>query len=130
MLAFAFRNTRLCLLAGIWVGATLIVGGNPLTGLFWVGYEGSLCHALLDRLWLEILVFIFGLVETVGIMSRMGGVAGMLQAAARDRWSGPRSWALRRRCCWRAGSGCWAGAKGRLRATCPWPSACRPGPPW
>ncbi len=83
MLAFAFRNTRLCLLAGIWVGATLIVGGNLLAGLFWVGYEGILRHALRDRFRLEILVFIFGLVGTVGIMSRMGGVAGMLQAARR-----------------------------------------------
>jgi len=83
VLAFAFRNTLLCLLAGIWVGATLIVGGNPLLGLFWVGYEGILRHALLDRFRLEILVFIFGLVGTVGIMSRMGGVAGMLQAAGR-----------------------------------------------
>ncbi len=82
-LAFAFRNTLLCLLAGIWVGATAIVGGNPLVGLFWVGYEGILRHALLDRFRLEILVFIFGLVGTVGIMSRMGGVAGMLAAAGR-----------------------------------------------
>ncbi|MCB9513548.1 MAG: Na+/H+ antiporter NhaC family protein [Candidatus Latescibacteria bacterium] len=81
VLAFAFRQTLLCLFAGIWVGATLIVGGSPLTGLFWVGYEGILRHALLDRFRIEILVFIFGLVGTVGIMSRMGGVAGLLRAA-------------------------------------------------
>lgn len=83
LLAFAFRRTLLCLLAGIWVGGTLLKGGNPLAGLVWTFYDGVLRHALMDRFRLEILVFIFGLVGAVGIMSRMGGVAGMLTLAGR-----------------------------------------------
>ncbi len=83
LLAFAFRRTLLCLFAGIWVGATLHLGGNPLRGIGWVLYDGILRHALLDRFRLEILVFVFALVGAVGIMSRMGGVAGMLRLVER-----------------------------------------------
>jgi Na+/H+ antiporter NhaC len=79
LLAFAFRRTLLCLLAGVWVGGTLLNGGNPLQGLVWTVYDGVLRHALMDQFRIEILLFIFGLVGAVGIMSRMGGVAGMLR---------------------------------------------------
>ncbi|MCP4547669.1 MAG: Na+/H+ antiporter NhaC family protein [bacterium] len=79
LLAFAFRRTLICLFVGIWAGATLLFHGNVAKGLVWVAYEGILRHALLDQFRIEILVFIFGLVGAVGIMSRMGGVAGMLR---------------------------------------------------
>ncbi len=79
LLAFAFRRTLLCLLAGVWVGGTLLSGGNPLRGLVWTFYDGVIRHALMDQFRIEILLFIFGLVGAVGIMSRMGGVAGMLR---------------------------------------------------
>ena len=79
LLAFAFRRTLLCLFAGIWLGGTLLAGGNPLRGLAWVAWDGVLRHALMDQFRIEILVFVFGLVGAVGIMSRMGGVAGLLR---------------------------------------------------
>ena len=79
ILAFVFRRTLLCLLAGVWMGGTLLSGGNPLAGLLWTFYDGVLRHALMDQFRIEILLFIFGLVGAVGIMSRMGGVAGMLR---------------------------------------------------
>ncbi len=79
ILAFIFRRTLLCLLAGVWMGGTLLSGGNPFVGLVWTFWDGVLKHALMDQFRIEILLFIFGLVGAVGIMSRMGGVAGMLK---------------------------------------------------
>jgi Na+/H+ antiporter NhaC len=79
LLAFAFRRTLLCLFAGIWLGGTLLAGGNPLRGLVWVAWDGVVRHALMDQFRIAILLFVFGLVGAVGIMSRMGGVAGLLR---------------------------------------------------
>ena len=78
VMAFAFRRTLLCLFTGIWLGATLLLGGNPLRGFVWVFHQGVYEHALRDQFRLEILLFVFGLVGAIGIMSRMGGIAGML----------------------------------------------------
>lgn len=76
--ALFFQRTILALFAGVWVGATLLSGNDPIAGL-WLFLRGYLVQeALLDSFRIEIIGFVIGLVALVGVISRGGGVQGMI----------------------------------------------------
>lgn len=106
ILAIAFRKVLLALGTAVFVGATLLHGGNPLTALWielkgvalgllsWVGVQGQVDgyvgQVLSDAFNLQILGFTFALVGLVSVVARMGGTRGLvdlLSGLAR----GPRS---------------------------------------
>ena len=81
--ALLFQRTIAALFLGIWLGTSLISGGNPITGL-WVFLRVYLIQeALLDSFRVEIISFVIGLVALVGIISRGGGVQGMIRLMMR-----------------------------------------------
>ncbi|MFH1279099.1 MAG: Na+/H+ antiporter NhaC family protein [Candidatus Eisenbacteria bacterium] len=81
--ALIFQRTILALFSGVWLGTTLMNGNNPILGL-WVFFRTYLVQeALLDSFRIEIIGFVIGLVALVGIMSRGGGVQGMIQLMMR-----------------------------------------------
>ncbi|NNE09415.1 MAG: Na+/H+ antiporter NhaC family protein, partial [Gemmatimonadetes bacterium] len=74
-----FQRTILALAAGVWLGTTFLSGFNPLLGLWLFLREYVVQQALLDSFRLELLGFVIGLVALIGIISRGGGVQGMLE---------------------------------------------------
>jgi len=88
-LALAFRQVVLALLAGVWVGAWLHAGGDPLSALLH-GASGHVVDAVADRDHATILVFTLLLGGMVGVLTRSGGGAGLAALATR-RATSPRS---------------------------------------
>ena len=81
--ALLFQRTILALFLGIWLGCSVMSGYNPLAGL-WLFLHGYLLEeAILDAFRIEIIGFVVGLVALVGIISRGGGVQGMIDLMMR-----------------------------------------------
>ncbi|MBM3320667.1 MAG: Na+/H+ antiporter NhaC family protein [Candidatus Eisenbacteria bacterium] len=81
--ALLFRRVLVSLFLGVWIGATFQSNGNPIAGL-WVFLRTYVVQeALLDSFRLEIIGFVIGLVALVGIMSRGGGMQGMIRLLMR-----------------------------------------------
>jgi len=78
--ALLFQRTILALFLGVWLGSTLLSGGNPLAGLWTFFHTYLIQRAILDSFRMEIIGFVVGLVALVGIISRGGGVQGMIRA--------------------------------------------------
>lgn len=77
-LALLFQRTLLALFAGVWLGATLLEGSNPLYGL-WRFIEKYLYEeALLDQFRLDIIGFVIVLCATVGVLARGAGIQGFV----------------------------------------------------
>ncbi|MBN1825246.1 MAG: Na+/H+ antiporter NhaC family protein [Candidatus Eisenbacteria bacterium] len=78
LIALILQRTIPALFLGVWLGATLLRGFNPLLGL-WAFLRVYLVEeALLDSFRIEIIGFVIGLVALVGIISKGGGVQGMI----------------------------------------------------
>ncbi|RPJ43145.1 MAG: Na+/H+ antiporter NhaC family protein [Candidatus Latescibacterota bacterium] len=78
LIALLFQRVLIALSIGVWLGATLLSGGNPIAGL-WIFFRTYLVQeALLDSFRIEIIGFVIGLVALVGILSRGGGMQGMI----------------------------------------------------
>ncbi len=89
-LALITRQVMLSLLLGVWVGAMILVGGNPLSALMRVG-DTYLVDALADRSHASIILFSTLLFGMVGVLSRNGsmqGVVDVLSRRVRSRRSG------------------------------------------
>ena len=82
LLAVWLRQVMVGLLIGIWLGATIAYGGNPLTGAlrtvdrYLVGAVGSDSHPL-------IIVFTLLLGGMIAVVQRSGGASGLARLATR-----------------------------------------------
>ena len=77
LLAILFRQVVVALLVGVWLGAILVFGVNPLEG-FLRTFEVFVVGALADTDHVRILVFSFLLGGMLGVIQRMGGARGIV----------------------------------------------------
>lgn len=87
-LALWTRQIYLSLLAGLWLGTTLLAGGNPVAGLRLLAEElvavfGSASNA-------RILIFCILVGGLVALVQASGGVAGFIQWAQKQGWGQTR----------------------------------------
>ncbi len=75
-LALLSREVVLSLFAGVWMGAVVLAGFNPITGT--AGSLDFLIDALIDRDHMAIVVFSLLLGGMVGVMARSGGTQGIV----------------------------------------------------
>jgi Na+/H+ antiporter NhaC len=78
-LALAFRDVVLALFVGVWLGATLLAGGNAAAGFLRV-IDTYARGALTDSDKMSIILFSILLGGMVGVMSRSGGTHGVVRA--------------------------------------------------
>jgi Na+/H+ antiporter NhaC len=78
LVALITRQVIPALLAGVWIGAT-IATGNPLTGVL-RAFDQYILGALSDEGRVAIIIFSMFLGGMVGVMSRSGGTAGLVEA--------------------------------------------------
>ena len=78
-LALIFRDVVLSLFVGVWLGATLLAGGNIASGFFRV-VDTYARDALTDPDKMSIILFSILLGGMVGVMSRSGGTHGVVKA--------------------------------------------------
>lgn len=78
LVALFFRQLILGLLGAVWLGATLVAGGNPLTGL-WRMVSDYLWGSVADPFNLYIIFFTLALVGMVQVVTRSAGIAGILE---------------------------------------------------
>lgn len=85
LLAFLLRGALLALTAGVLLGSAMIASGQgSLLGLFDVAFVQILWQSILtDKFHLEIIGFVLLLSATVAVVTRMGGIDGMVQALLR-----------------------------------------------
>ncbi len=82
--ALVMRRVLVALFLGIWAGAALMASGQgaglagSLFGGFWDVFAVYLHNEIFDTFRLEIIGFVLWLVAMVGIMSRSGGVQGLV----------------------------------------------------
>jgi Na+/H+ antiporter NhaC len=79
-LALLTREVVLSLFAGVWLGALLAAGFNPVTGT--IGSLDLLLTALADADHIAIIAFSLLLGGMVGVISRSGGSQGVVEALA------------------------------------------------
>jgi Na+/H+ antiporter NhaC len=100
VMALVFRQVYVALMAGVWLGATIIQNYNPIKGLFY-----TIDHYVVDSLagssgWdhTSIAVFTLLLGGLVGVVSANGGARGVVKAIARYATSSRRgevaTWAM------------------------------------
>ena len=81
-LALIIRQVLPALLAGVFLGATIYFGWDPLTGLLRM-LDGYMLNALADRDHASIIMFSLTLGGMVGVISRCGGSAGIVERISR-----------------------------------------------
>ncbi|MDT8339915.1 MAG: Na+/H+ antiporter NhaC family protein [Longimicrobiales bacterium] len=81
LLALLFREVVTALVAGVWLGALAVAGFNPVAGL-WRMMDQFVVPAVAHPDHASILVFSLLLGGMVGIISRNGGTAGIVEAVA------------------------------------------------
>lgn len=81
LIALFFRRLIIALVAAVWVGAALQTGFNPFAAA-WMGAEKYVWGSLADTFSLYIIAFTFSLVGMVQVITRMGGMKGVLDAFA------------------------------------------------
>ena len=77
-LAVLFKEVLLSLFAGIWIGAALLTGYNPVSGFF-VAIDKYVVPALADHDHAAVLLFSMGLGGMVGLIARNGGMHGVVE---------------------------------------------------
>jgi Na+/H+ antiporter NhaC len=80
-LALLFREVVTALLAGVWLGALGLTGFDPLAAT-WRTIDTYIVPAIADADHASIIVFSMLLGGMVGLMSRMGGTQGIVEAVA------------------------------------------------
>jgi Na+/H+ antiporter NhaC len=78
-LALAFHDVLIALVMGVWIGTTMVAGGNPAAGLFRM-IDTNVLNALIDRDHMSIIIFSMLLGGMVGVMSKSGGTIGVVRA--------------------------------------------------
>ena len=82
-IALLLRRTIVALFLGVWLGATLISSGNPITGIWLFLCKYLFDEALCQQFRLEIIGFVIALCATVGMLSRGGGIQGFVKLLLR-----------------------------------------------
>ena len=82
LLALVIRQIIPALFIAVWLGACLHNGSDPLTGL-WFALHDYLWGNLTDSFNGLIFLFTFSLVGMVGVVTRMGGTHGLVEAIAK-----------------------------------------------
>lgn len=77
-LALVFREVLVSLFLGVWLGTTMLAGANPLAG-FLRAIDGNVRGALADPDHVSIIIFSMLLGGMVGVMSRAGGMSGVVR---------------------------------------------------
>jgi Na+/H+ antiporter NhaC len=77
-LALVARDVLLSLLLGIWLGTSMLAGGNPAQGLMSL-IDTEVRGALVDSDHISIILFSLMLGGMVGVMSRCGGTHGVVR---------------------------------------------------
>lgn len=78
LVALFFRRLLVALGAAVWLGGAIAVGGNPLTGL-WHGLSTYVWGSVAQTFNIYIIAFTLTLVGLVQLVTRMGGIAGLLE---------------------------------------------------
>ena len=81
LLALVYRDVLLALFMGVWVGTTMVAGGNPAAGFLRL-IDTNVRDALIDPDHMSIIIFSMLLGGMVGVMSRGGGTVGVVRALA------------------------------------------------
>jgi len=79
VLALAFHDVLIALLVGIWIGTTMVAGGDPAAGFLRL-IDTNVRDALVDADHMSIIVFSMLLGGMVGVMSKSGGTLGVVRA--------------------------------------------------
>ena len=89
VLAFLTRQVLVALFCGVWVGACLSYSTNPLRS-FLYSIDNYIVGALADTDHAVVILFSFGLAGTIGVITHIGGIRGIVEVVS--RWAkGPRS---------------------------------------
>jgi|GEM_PF-682870 len=83
VLALLLQRTIMALFCGVWLGATLLSGLDPLRGLWLFLHKYLYEEAIRDQFRLEIIGFVIFLCAMVGVLSRGGGVRGFVNLLLR-----------------------------------------------
>ena len=78
-LALVFRDVLVALVVGVWMGTTMIAGGNPAAGFLRL-IDTNVRDALSDPDHVSIIIFSMLLGGMVGVISRSGGALGVVRA--------------------------------------------------
>jgi len=78
-LALVFRDVLVALVVGVWMGTTMIAGGNPAAGFLRL-IDTNVRDALSDPDHVSIIIFSMLLGGMVGVISRSGGAIGVVRA--------------------------------------------------
>jgi Na+/H+ antiporter NhaC len=78
-LALMVRDVLASLIAGVWLGTTMLAGGNAVAGFLRLA-DTSVRGALTDSDHVSIIIFSMMLAGMVGVMSRSGGTYGVVKA--------------------------------------------------
>ncbi len=78
-LALAFHDVLIALLMAVWIGTTMVAGGDPATGFLRL-VDTNIRGALVDSDHMSIIVFSMLLGGMVGVMSKSGGTLGVVRA--------------------------------------------------
>ncbi len=96
-LALIFRQVVISLFSGIWLGAIFIYNYNILTG-YLKSLDTYIVNSLVDHSHASIVIFSLGLGGMVGIISKAGGTAGIVEAiskfAKKPRGGQLAAWAM------------------------------------
>ena len=79
VLALAFHDVLIALVAGVWIGTTMVAGGEPAAGLLRL-VDTNVREALIDSDHMSIIVFSMLLGGMVAIISKSGGTLGVVRA--------------------------------------------------
>lgn len=78
-LALLFHDVLIALLMGIWIGTTMVAGGDPAAGFLRL-VDTNVRDALVDSDHMSIIIFSMLLGGMVGVMSKSGGTLGVVRA--------------------------------------------------
>lgn len=87
-LAMATRRIYLSLLAGLWLGTTILVGGNPIAGLRELSDQAVAVFT--NETNASILIFCLLVGSLVALVQASGGVRGFIEWARRRGWGESR----------------------------------------
>lgn len=89
-MALVTREVILSLFCGAWIGATMLVGYNPIEGLLKT-IDTHIIHSITDHDQAAILLFTLGFGGVIGVVSANGGMKGVVESASRYANSRKRS---------------------------------------
>jgi Na+/H+ antiporter NhaC len=81
-MALITREVILSLFCGVWIGATMMMGYNPVTGLLET-IDTHIINSIIDSDRARILLFTLGFGGVIGVVSANGGMKGVVDSASR-----------------------------------------------